>query len=370
MVHLLVQALKIATIAVMSALVVLGGARAFDYYRDQATPKDVGRIYTITVEEEDTEDDVAAKLSESGLIRSEIYFKTRLQVMSKSLEPGVYRLPKGLTVAQIIEEITEEESEARTSENPTLTITVIEGWRTEQIAEELDRLGLNGGYDAFMEAVENFPTDSFDFLAGRPNNQSLEGYLFPDTYNFKADTAPEDIIESMLDNFGAKVTPEMRQRAEEMGLTLDQVLTFASLVEREAQVAEERPIIADVYLKRFSEGWNLEADPTVQYALGSRGDWWPELTGDDLFVESPYNTYQNSGLPPGPIANPGYSSIRGVLFPADSPYYFFYARGDGTHLFATTKEEQDQNIAFVNGEAAERAPGSDPFADGVLQPGQ
>jgi UPF0755 protein len=370
MVQLVVQALKIVTIAVMALLVIFGGARAFAFYQDQATPKDVGRIYTVTVEEDDSDDEIAAKLSDLGLIRSEAVFKTRLRVTNKSLEPGVYRLPKGLTVAEIIEEISEEESQARTTDNPTLTIIVIEGWRTEQIAEELDRLGLNGGFDAFMEAVENFPTDAYDFLEDRPNAQSLEGYLFPDTYNFRADSAPEDIIRSMLDNFDAKFTPDLRQRAGEMGLELNQVLTFASLVEREAQVAEERPIIADVYLKRYAEGWNLEADPTVQYVLGTRGNWWPELSGDDLYVDNPYNMYQNGGLPPGPIANPGYSSIRSVLFAANSPYYFFFARGDGTHLFAATKEEQDQNIAFVAGEAESRAPGSDPFADGVLQPGQ
>ncbi|CAN5793467.1 endolytic transglycosylase MltG [soil metagenome] len=364
MVHWVVQILKIVTVVVMSGLVLLGGARAFDHFQNEAAPDDLGRIYTITIGDADDVDDVAEKLKDSGLIKTDLVFKTLIRVESKTLEPGTYRLAKGQPVSEIITLITAEDSIARTEDNPSLSITVIEGWRTEQIAEELDKLGLNGGFEAFMEAAENFPSDTYEFLADRPDPTSLEGYLFPDTYNFQADTPPADIIDTMLANFDAKITPEMRQRASEMGLTLNQVLTFASLVEREAQVGDERPIIADVYLTRYSEGWRLDADPTVQYVVGSAGDWWPEISGDDLVVESPYNTYQNEGLPPTPIANPGYSSIDGVLYPAETPYYFFVARADesGMHLFAASNEEHNQNVAFVDGEAAAPAPGSDPFA--------
>ena len=198
MVQWVVQILKIVTVVIMSGLVLLGGARAFDYYRDQATPDDLGRLYTITIREADDVDDVAEKLEEAGLIATDVYFKARMRVESKTLEPGTYRLAKGQPVSQIIELITSEESQARTEDNPTLTITVVEGWRTEQIAEELENLGLNGGADAFMEAVRNFPSDAYEFLADRPDSTSLEGYLFPDTYDFQADTPPEDIIDSML----------------------------------------------------------------------------------------------------------------------------------------------------------------------------
>jgi UPF0755 protein len=365
MVTWVVQILKITTVVIMSGLVLLGGARAFEHFRDEAAPDDLGSVYTISITDTDDVDDVAEKLQDSGLIATDLHFKARMRIESKSLEPGTYRLTKGQPVSEIIELITAEESVARTEDNPTLSITVVEGWRTEQIAEELDRLGLNGGYDAFMEAVENFPSDAYDFLADRPDPTSLEGYLFPDTYNFKADTPPEDIIDSMLANFDAKITPDMRQRVSEMGLTLNQVLIFASLVEREAQVGDERPIIADVYLTRFQEGgWTLDADPTVQYAIGTKGNWWPEIDGDDLEVESPYNTYRNEGLPPTPIANPGYSSIEGVLFPSDSGYYFFVAKEDGSgmHFFAYSLDAHNQNVAFLDGEAEAPAPGSDPFA--------
>jgi UPF0755 protein len=361
MVQWVVQILKIATVVVMSGLVLLGGVRAFDYYRDQNIPDDLGRVYTVTINDADDVDDVAEKLMDAELISTDLYFKTRLRVESKTLEPGTYRLTKGQTVPEIIALITSEDSVARTEENPVLSITVVEGWRTEQIAEELERLGLNGGADAFMEAVRAYPSDMFEFLEDRPDPESLEGYLFPDTYNFQADTDPTDLITSMLNNFDTKVTPDMRARAEEMGLSLNQVLVFASLVEREAQVGEERPIIADVYLRRYADGWTLDADPTIQYVVGSEGDWWPEI--NDTTIESPYNTYRNSGLPPGPIANPGYSSIDAVLFPSDLGYYFFVANkdGSGTHLFAVSLDEQNQNIAYVDGEVDAPAPGSNPF---------
>jgi UPF0755 protein len=150
----------------------------------------------------------------------------------------------------------------------------------------------------------------------------------------------------MLTNFGNKYTPDMRERTTEMGLDINQVLTVASLVEREAQLPEERPIIADIYLSRWEQGWNLEADPTVQYVVGKVGDWWPtKLTDEELHIQNPYNTYQNSGLPPGPIANPGFASIQAVLFPDDTPYMFFVAKCDtGEHAFAVTADEQAANV--------------------------
>jgi UPF0755 protein len=138
----------------------------------------------------------------------------------------------------------------------------------------------------------------------------------------------------------------MRARTNAMGLTIGQVLTVASLVEKEAQLPEERPIIADVYLSRWEQGWRLDADPTVQYIVGKAGDWWPtQLTEEDLHIQSPYNTYQSDGLPPGPIANPGFASIQAVLFPADTPYMYFVAKCEtGEHAFGVTPEDQAANV--------------------------
>lgn len=371
MIQWLVQILKIATIVVLSGLVLLGGARAFEHFQAESRPEDVGKVYTVTIDADNTPDEIAQLLEENDLINSKTYFTSRMRVVNTELVPGAYRITKGMSVGDIIDTITGKATSEGSSEDDggsvddsTLAITVIEGWRTEQIADELVKLGWNGSFDEFMEAANNYPSENFAFLADRPEGASLEGFLYPDTYNFTPDSTPNEILESMLNNFDAKIPQDMRDRAAEMGLSLYQVMTFASLVEREAAVSEERPIIADIYQKRYMEGWRLDADPTVQYAVGTSENWWPELTGDDLYVESPYNTYQVEGLPPGPIANPGYSSIRAVLFPADSPYYFFFARADGSgyHLFATTLDEQQQNIDYIAGDVSEPAPGSDPFA--------
>jgi UPF0755 protein len=173
--------------------------------------------------------------------------------------------------------------------------------------------------------------------------------LFPDTYRLPLETDARDLIGRMLSNFDAKVTPQMRADAQAAGRSLWDVTRLASIVEREAVVAEERPLIASVYLNRLDQGWPLDADPTIQYALGQSrdpGNWWPDLTLEDYQgVIAAYNTYINPGLPPGPIANPGLGSIQAVIDPQPSDFFFFRAScsGDGTHQFARTLEEQFAN---------------------------
>ena len=214
---------------------------------------------------------------------------------------------------------------------------------------------MNGGSEAFLEAVDSFDYSGYDFLEGLPGGSNrpaaLEGFLYPDTYNFMSDDPPEYLIQSMLDNFDSKVTQDMRDQAEAMELSLYEVITLASIVEREAAIADERPIIADVYLNRLESGMRLEADPTVQYPLGKEGAWWPKLGREDTSnTDSPYNAYLNGGLPPGPICNPGLDSILAVLNPEDTNYLFFVAIGDsGEHVFAETYEQHEQNIQQYGG---------------------
>lgn len=347
MLRIATQALKIALVGLCAVAVISGSFWFFDYYRERTSAKDIGQSVIVSIKKTDDVDAVAKKLSKNHLINSETYFKLRFRFVNKDLKPGTYRLTIGMSADDIINAITAEKSAAKAT-NPELTVTIPEGWRITQIAEAVGKAGLNGGAEAFMEGLKNVDISRYDFLKGvkdRSNPSALEGYLFPDTYKFKADTAPEDLIQLMLDNFDAKVTPKMREQAQAKGMTIAEVLTYASLVEREAAKSEERPIIAQVYLSRIQQGMNLEADPTVQYALGKSGDWWPTLTGDQLFAESPYNTYQHGGLPPTPICNPGLDSILAVLNPSDTNYLFFVAKGDtGEHAFATTIEEQQANI--------------------------
>jgi len=343
------QSLKVVTIAALSVVVLATGVWAFSYAAQIARPEDAGAPVMVTVFEDQTDVEIADELAAQGLIRSTLLFQGQFKMSGGALVPGTYTLRKGMSVPQIVDRITgaapeETVVQAASTAPESFDITIPEGWRTEQIAEEYERLGGEGGAAAFLDAVANIDRSQFDFLAGLAPEESLEGFLFPDTYRFDGDDATVNVV-TMLNTFGARYTPEMRQRTQQMGLTIHDVLTIASLVEREARLPEERPTIADVYLSRLEENWRLEADPTVQYALGTPQEWWPKLSGEDLFYDSPYNTYQIDGLPPGPIANPGFASIQAVLVPNDTPYMFFVAMGDsGEHAFAVTAEEQAANV--------------------------
>jgi UPF0755 protein len=360
-VRVIVQLLKILTISVTAVLVATGGLQVFDYAVDRTRPDDAGQRVEVTISEDDNVDAVADKLADEGLIRSKFLYANAVRFSGRALEPGEYTLTKGMTAVEIAERTTGVQEVAQAAEDggggngavdaqtETFEATIVEGWRLEEIAEYYAaESGEEGAYDAFMNALGQVERNRYEFLADVPADASLEGYLFPNTYDFVVDDPLYNIYQ-MLDGFDAAFTPEMRERAREMKLTIPQVVTLASLVEREAVVPNERPIIAEIYIKRWeqaNDGWKLEADPTVQYAIGKRGnDWWPTPSGDDLFVDSPYNTYQNPGLPPGPICNPSAASLQAVLFPEPNNYMFFVAKGDGSgeHFFAATKEEQDAN---------------------------
>ena len=346
------QSLKIVTIFALAVVTVGAGIWTFSYATEVARPNDAGAPVMVTIFEDQSEDELANELAAQGLIRSPLFFQGQLRLSGGALRPGTYTLRKGMSVPQIVDRITgaapaEEPAaaEAESTAPESFDITIPEGWRIEQIAEEYARLGGAGGAEAFMDAVATIDRSQFEFLTDLPAEASLEGYLFPDTYRFSG-ADPKLNVATMLTNFGNRYDAEMRARTREMGLTINNVLTVASLVEKEAQLPEERPIIADVYLSRWEQGWKLDADPTVQYAVGTPEDWWPtELTEEDLFVDSPYNTYQNEGLPPGPIANPGFASIQAVLFPDDTPYMYFVAKCDtGEHAFGVTPEDQAANV--------------------------
>jgi UPF0755 protein len=181
----------------------------------------------------------------------------------------------------------------------------------------------------------------------------LEGFLFPETYRLSEEAAATDLVTRMLETFDARVTAEMRAAAANRGLSLYELITLASIVEREAILDEERPIIAGVYHNRLEADWLLGACPTVQYALGTPEDWWPQFTLEATGVDSAYNTYHNLGLPPGPLCSPGLASIQASAYPADTEYYFFLVdctQNDGSHLFAVTQDEHNRNYQMCGGQ--------------------
>jgi UPF0755 protein len=237
-----------------------------------------------------------------------------------------------------------------------IVVTVPEGMRAEEVADLLNVRSITDG-EAFLSMVRGGSASAralgeYSFV---PDGlASLEGYLFPDTYRLPAQATPADLIRRMLDNFGQRVTSDVLAPATAAGRGLGQVVTMASIVEREARLADERPIIASVYWNRVSGacsaetgGAYLQADPTVQYAAGRPGEWWWKPPSVEAYqqIQSPYNTYLRPGLPPGPIASPGLSAIRAAAEPAQTSYCFFLAMGDGSHVFASTLAEHQANIA-------------------------
>ncbi len=289
---------------------------------------------------------IGAQLAELDIIADPELFRRYAAYVGvdSRMEAGTYWLRPGLTIRELADILTD-------SGYSDVTLRVTEGWRLEQIAAAIDALeGINATGSEFLAVTgpEAPPDPRFPFLLERPPGTSLEGYVFPDTYRISRSATALDIRGQMLANFDAKIAP-LRPAIRQSEYDLHDVLTLASIVEREAIVEDERPLVAGVYLNRLSIGMRLQADPTIQYALGlsrEAGNWWPDLTvADYQNVHSPYNTYIHDGLPPTPIANPGLASIEAVLSPADTPYFFFRAacEGDGRHLFAETFEEHQAN---------------------------
>jgi len=295
---------------------------------------------TFVVEPGESAATIAARLEELGLVTDGELFRMfiRYHGIDANLEAGEYVLRPNMTMAEIAETL----QHARIEE---VTVTIPEGWRAEQVAQMLAKENIVDG-DEFLALVRGGKFD-YSVLRDRPEESSLEGFLFPETYRIPAQAEAEDLIERMLSTLEERFTPELRQLAAERGMTIYEVMTLASIVEREAAIAEERPLIADVFLNRLEQDMFLRADPTVQYAKGydaTTGQWWAPVTVEDWeAVDSPYSTYLYPGLPPGPICSPGLSAIQAVLEPADTEYLFFLAKGDGSHAFATTYEEHLQN---------------------------
>lgn len=307
----------------------------------------------------ETAAEVAQRLYEAGLISDAELFRRYLQYkgIDAGLEAGTYTLRQTMTIPEIAEAL-------QTGLRPERVLTVREGLRLEEVAAavaaqtgvaEADFIALvTTGWQA--TDLKDYP-----FLADLPPGTTLEGYLFPETYRLPEEATAYDVVARMLATFDARVTEEMRLSAANQGLTVHQLVTLASLVEREAVVPEERPVIAGVFLNRLRNGWLLNADPTVQYALGydeKTGKWWRRLYFDELGVNSladidhPYNTYRYPGLPPGPICSPGLASIQASAFPAQTDYFYFIAdchKNDGSHLFARTEEEHNANYASCGG---------------------
>jgi UPF0755 protein len=298
-----------------------------------------------------TASDIGNDLQQRGLVRSGLVFRLAAEQASvgTSLAAGNYELSRSMSTTEIIQVL------AHGQVKRGLVATIPEGWRSEQIADRLEAAGF-ASRDDFLRAVaapESVP--GFD-VVGANAPPRLEGYLFPETYEVQQKVSGSRAAELMVRMFGQRVGDALRAQSESK-LTTRQLLTLASIVEREAKQASERPTIASVYLNRLAADMPLQADPTVQYAVATHDGpaavaygYWRILTPSDLQVDSTYNTYRVAGLPPGPICNPGEASIKAVLQPAKTDYMYFVATtdGSGAHLFARTLDQHNANVAKVN----------------------
>lgn len=292
---------------------------------------------------------VVNRLANEGLVkdREAIIYYLQYKGYDKTIKAGNFYLKKEASPVEII-------SELEKSSPSDISFTILEGWRLEEIAEALPASGLNIQPDEFMNVARIEP-DGYSFSDQIPSTNVgkitylIEGFMLPGEYYFPRDGSVITFITTILKQFDETVTQDIRDGISQQGLTFYQGIILASIVEREAMLKEEKPQIASVYLNRIAKNMPLQADPTVQYAIGydkERGGWWPvPLTEEDLLYPSPYNTYMSLGLPPAPISNPNLDSIRAVAFPAKTSYYYFRATCDGSnrHLFAATAEEHIQN---------------------------
>jgi UPF0755 protein len=279
---------------------------------------------------------IARALVTAGVVRDVTSFRVALWLNGKArrLQAGEYRFDHPISAREVADKI------AR-GEIYVVPITFREGLTIKQMAAEYEAKQFGSAVD-----FEGAAGDAALIRAMDPDAHDLEGYLFPDTYKLPRKTTAAQLVARMVTDFEKAVTPQLLDQISAERLTIHQWVTLASIVEKETGSASERPLVAAVYLNRLKRGMALQCDPTVIYALDRAGLYEGNLTRANMLIDSPYNTYRYPGLPPGPIASPGRASLEAAAKPADVPYLYFVAKGDGTHAFASTLEEHNRNVAL------------------------
>jgi UPF0755 protein len=296
---------------------------------------------SVTIEMGSSTSAIANQLYSQGIIDSAKYFKilSKLNRFDDKFQAGVYSLSPSMTPTDIGKTIVNGHVE-------TLNITIPEGYTIYQIADKLSEEGAID-HDIFVDLLEN-EDFKFDFLKTAQNNENhLEGYLFPNTYQLATGATEEQIITTMLNQFDLVFTDEYVARTKELNLTINDIVTIASIIERECKEAADRPKVASVIYNRIAKSMPLQMCSTVQYALGEQKT---RLSIADTKIDSQYNTYVHTGIPPGPIGAPGESSIKAALYPEDTDYLFFVVSDklDGTHNFSSDMTQFEKDKAAYN----------------------
>lgn len=300
------------------------------------SPNAKNQTIQIEIADGTTAQQIGQDLQTAGLIRSltawNVWTKVQtLQNREGSFQAGVYEL----SPTEPLETIANQIWQGKVMER---SFTIPEGWSIQQMADYFDGQGYFSQAE-FLSAVQKIPRDRYAWLPeGIPH---LEGFLYPDTYKFTDALTPQLVINQMLDRFQELALPVYQQAKGNTPYSLLEWATLASIVEKEAVIGAERPQIASVFARRLKDGMPLGADPTVEYALGIRQTPDQPLTWEQVRTPSPYNTYENAGLPPTPISSPGLASLEASLKPSETDYLFFVARYDGTHVFSKTLREHE-----------------------------
>ncbi|WP_438495824.1 endolytic transglycosylase MltG [Paenibacillus sp. IHBB 3054] len=335
-----------AVLIIILLLALAGGGGAWYIWNGMQPIEPAGPAVTFTIEKGMGSAEIASLLEDNGIIRNGMFFRGYLKWVKEgsSFKAGTYTASPGDTYDELIARL----NAGDVVKEDTVVFTIPEGFTAKQIAEKLAE-AWNQPADVFLKMMNSGAGLTAVNTLKIPEDASLrhrlEGYLFPETYELAKDSTPQEVIEAMLEQLSKKLDsiPDWQAQLAERGLSLHELLTVASLVEREVVVDEERSLVAGVIYNRLKKGQNLEIDATVQYLLDKQKE---RLLNKDLKVESPYNTYRNPGLPPGPIGSPGLASIQAALAPKASEYYFYVTKKDGTqgHLFGKTYKEHLANI--------------------------
>ena len=323
-------------VAVIAVLIILAaGIRSAFQPVGEGSP-----VVKVAVERGKGVGGIGEALEKSGVIRSAAAFQVyvRWHGAGSRLRAGRYSLSGRMSLARILQLL-----EAGPGHGDRLRVTIPEGYTLTQIAEALEETGICDA-TAFREFTSKPGAwTGWDVGFTLPTG-TLEGYLYPDTYDFLAHTAPEEIVKEMVLNFSHRFVRPKEQEFAATGHSLHEIVTLASLIEREARIPADRPRIAGVLENRLKKGMKLEIDATVLYALGHHKD---RVFYKDLEVDSPYNTYRNLGLPPGPIASPGLASLEAALHPESSDYLYYVAQPNGAHVFTRTRAEHEAAVRKI-----------------------
>ncbi len=332
--------MKKSLIFCVIVLVVMMTTGCSEYLEKYNSPVDENSTETVifNVPSGATTTSISKALEEAGLIQNANAFKSKVKQMEVDgqMKAGDYAISKAMSSEEIITKLVEGDIFVET-----FTFTIPEGYEVRQIVDTLEEQGLINR-EVFMEALKNEPF-SYVFLEGVNREYLLEGYLFPDTYTMKVGSSEVDIINRMLARFDEVFKAEYYDRAAELGMTVDEVVTLASIIEREAKVEAEFPIVSSVFHNRIDIGMLLQSCATVQFILQERKE---VLLFEDIEIDNPYNTYIYEGLTPSPIASPGALAIESALYPEDTNYLYFVTteKNDGTHYFNETLEGHNRDI--------------------------